>query len=102
KIFAGGIARGRFAQQTDRFFTWLAQSYERSLRSALKAPALVIVAAMGAIVLAVVLFRALPSEYTPTEDRQRIFLRVTAPEGSSLGYLDRYLRQVEAIVQEEM
>src|SRR5690606_5661323 len=55
-----------------------------------------------AIGLMFVLFHDLPSEYTPTEDRQRLFIRVTAPEGASLQYLDRYLRQVEAVAIEEV
>jgi len=102
KIFAKGIVRGRVAHAVDRFFQWLSRKYEASLRRALAAPLIVVVAGALAIGLAFVLFKDLPSEYTPTEDRQRVFIRVTAPEGSSLQYLDRYLRQVEEVVQEEV
>ena len=102
KIFAKGIVRGRVAHAVDRFFQWLSRMYEASLRRALAAPLIVVVAGALAIGLAFVLFKDLPSEYTPTEDRQRVFIRVTAPEGSSLQYLDRYLRQVEEVVQEEV
>lgn len=102
KIFANGIVRGRVAHAVDRFFQWLSNMYERSLRRALAAPLVVVVAGALAFGLALILFKALPSEYTPTEDRQRVFIRVTAPEGSSLQYLDRYLRQVEQVVKEEV
>ncbi|GFE79015.1 multidrug transporter [Steroidobacter agaridevorans] len=102
KIFANGIVRGRVAHAVDRFFQWLSNMYERSLRRALAAPLLVVVAGALAFGLALVLFKDLPSEYTPSEDRQRVFIRVTAPEGSSLQYLDRYLRQVEEVVAEEV
>jgi len=102
KIFANGIVRGRVAHAVDRFFQKLSSMYERSLRRALAAPLIVFVAGGLAIGLAFILFKDLPSEYTPTEDRQRVFIRVTAPEGSSLQYLDRYLRQVEEAVQEEV
>ncbi|MBL8267098.1 efflux RND transporter permease subunit [Steroidobacter sp.] len=102
KIFANGIVRGRVAHAVDRFFQWLSSAYERSLRRALAAPTLVIVAGALAVGLAFVLFKDLPSEYTPTEDRQRVFIRLTAPEGSSLQYLDRYLRQVEEVAMEEV
>ena len=37
----------------------------------------------------------LPAEYVPTEDRQRVMISLTAPEGASLQYMERYLRQVE-------
>jgi multidrug efflux pump len=102
KIFANGIVRGRVAHAVDRFFQWLSSAYERSVRRALAAPAIVIAAAALAIGLMFVLFQDLPAEYTPTEDRQRVFIRITAPEGSSLQYLDRYLRQAEEVVLEEV
>ncbi|WP_116808313.1 efflux RND transporter permease subunit [Steroidobacter cummioxidans] len=102
KIFAKGIVRGRVAHAVDRFFQWLSRMYELSLRRALAAPLIVVISGVLAIGLAFVLFKDLPSEYTPTEDRQRVFIRVTAPEGSSLQYLDRYLRQVEEVVMEEV
>nr|WP_298718905.1 efflux RND transporter permease subunit [uncultured Steroidobacter sp.] len=102
KIFARGIVRGRVAHAVDRFFQWLSKMYELSLRRVLAAPLIVVIAGVLAVGLAFVLFKDLPSEYTPTEDRQRVFIRVTAPEGSSLQYLDRYLRQVEEVVMEEV
>jgi len=56
----------------------------------------------AAIVLAVILFRMLPSEYAPSEDRQRVVILLTAPEGSSLQYMERYLRQVEQFAVAEV
>jgi multidrug efflux pump len=40
----------------------------------------------------------LPSELVPTEDRGAAFGIVLAPEGSTLDYTDRYMRQIEAIM----
>ena len=102
KIFAGGIIRGRVADATDRFFRWLSRWYERTVRAALAAPAIVFAAGAAAIALAVTLFSVLPSEYAPAEDRQRIWISVAAPEGASLSYVDSYLRQVEVIAMEEV
>lgn len=102
KIFARGIVRGRVAGAVDRFFRWLSAAYERSLRAALARPLLVTGGGLLAVLASVVLFKALPSEYAPAEDRQRVMVLVTAPEGSSLQYLDRYLRQVEDILMREM
>ncbi|HEY0683951.1 MAG TPA: efflux RND transporter permease subunit [Steroidobacter sp.] len=102
KIFASGIVRGRVAHAVDRFFQWLSSAYERSLRRAVASPAIVVVAGALAFALVFILFKNLPSEYAPTEDRQRVFIRITAPEGSSLQYLDRYLRQVEEVALEEV
>src|SRR4030095_6143822 len=95
KIFGHGIVRGRVAHAVDRFFRWLSGVYEKSLRGGLHAPGLIMGAGAVAIVLAVILFRMLPSEYAPSEDRQRVVILLTAPEGSSLQYMERYLRQGE-------
>jgi multidrug efflux pump len=43
----------------------------------------------------------IPSELAPQEDRAMIRIFITAPEGSSLGYLDRQMRQVEEIAMAE-
>jgi multidrug efflux pump len=102
KIFGHGIVRGRVAHAVDRFFRWLSQVYERSLRSGLHAPGLIVGAGAAALVLAVILFRMLPSEYAPSEDRQRVYILLTAPEGSSLQYMERYLKRVEQIAAVEV
>jgi len=102
KLFAGGIRRGRMTATVDTFFRWLSSSYERSLRATLRVPALPVVAGFASVVVAVLLYRALPSEYAPAEDRAIIFVMVTAPEGASLQYLDRYLRQIEDIMLEDV
>jgi multidrug efflux pump len=46
------------------------------------------------------LFWRLPSELVPTEDRGTILGIVVAPEGSTMAYTDRYLRQIEALLRE--
>ncbi|HKQ80855.1 MAG TPA: efflux RND transporter permease subunit [Steroidobacteraceae bacterium] len=102
KFFARGIVRGRVTVHIERFFHWLSSRYEQWLRVAIRRPWMIVGLAVVSLVLAVVLYRGLPTEYAPTEDRALVQIIVTAPEGSSLGYLDRYLRQVEAIATEEI
>jgi multidrug efflux pump len=41
----------------------------------------------------------LPKELSPTEDRGLVFNILFAPEGATLQYTDRYLRQAEAVYQ---
>ncbi|HKU13444.1 MAG TPA: efflux RND transporter permease subunit [Steroidobacteraceae bacterium] len=102
KIFGKGIVRGRVAHGVDRFFRWLSRLYEISLRRMLHAPALVIGAGVASLALAVVLFKLLPSEYAPSEDRQRVVIMLTAPEGSSLAYMQRHLQEIERIAMSEV
>ena len=83
----------------NNFFHGLHVGYERLLRGALAHRGWVMIAA-GVIVLSIgAMFFFLPKELVPTEDRGLVFNIVLAPEGSTLDYTDRYMRQVEAIYQ---
>lgn len=102
KFFAKGALRSRTTLAMERFFHWLSHSYEQSLRAAIKRPLLGIGLGAGAIALGGLLYMLLPSEYAPTEDRGFLQIILTAPEGASLGYVDRYLKQIEAVATEEV
>lgn len=102
KFFAGGTVRSRTTLVVEKFFNWLSARYESTLRATIGKPVVGLGLAAAAVVLGVVLYRLLPTEYAPQEDRAMVQIIVTAPEGASLGYLDRYLRQVEAVALEEV
>jgi multidrug efflux pump len=70
--------------------------YERILRWALGHRRVVLVGTLAIAALTVVLYRVLPAELVPTEDRGMVFNILFAPEGSTLEYTDRYMRQAEA------
>jgi multidrug efflux pump len=102
KLFAKGIARGRMVEAVDTAFRWLAGHYETAVRKSVARPYAVTAIALATAVLGVVLFRFLPTEYAPAEDRAMVQIMVTAPEGASIQYLDRHMREVEAIAMEEV
>ncbi len=80
----------------DKFFEGLDHGYERVLRFALKHAGVMTILALLTVIFSGVLIWFLPSELVPTEDRSIAFGIVLAPEGSTLDYTDRYMRQVEA------
>ncbi len=89
---AGRAGRSR---SFDAFFAYLHRTYERILRGSLRRSGLTISAGMITVVLAVVLFKLLPSELVPTEDRGWAFGIEIAPEGATLDYTDRNIREIE-------
>jgi multidrug efflux pump len=112
KLFANGMPRGGLAMSVDKLFHDLDDRYAARLRRALlgRRP-LWIVAGSILLTTAVVLlvyvgwpvkFMQVNQELAPKEDRAMIPVLITAPEGSSLGYLDRYLTDIEALLQEEV
>jgi len=102
KLFAGGAHRSRMAVAVDAFFQRLAEWYDRGLRRAMRRPWLVIGGTIAATALAAVLLRVLPSELAPVEDRGFVFIGMNGPEGSSLEYMDRHVRLLEAMAAKEI
>jgi multidrug efflux pump len=102
KLLAGGATRSRLSNAVDAFFHRLSAFYDRLLRRLMLRPWLVIGATIGAMALAAVLFRAIPSELTPPEDRGMLWIGVNGPEGASLDYMDRHGRMVEDVMMREV
>jgi len=102
KLLAGGATRSPLSNLVDAFFHRLSAGYDRLLRRLMRRPWLVIGTTLGAMVVAALLFRALPSELTPPEDRGMMFVGLTGPEGASLEYMDRHARMVEDIMMREV
>lgn len=88
---SGGWASRSF----DAFFEWLNRTYERILRFALRHRMATIVTAILLVALSGGLFKFMRRELVPIEDRGIGFGIVLAPEGATLGYTDRYMRQIE-------
>jgi len=87
----------RFRLAFDRWFETLSKDYDWSLRFAIGHRWLVLGLTGVLVVATVFLFRMLPSETVPTEDRGWIFNVIRAPEGATLEYTDRYVRVVEGM-----
>jgi multidrug efflux pump len=98
KLFKEGEQRGRFTQMIERGFKRLSGFYRRLLGSVVPRPWPVLAVALLVTVMAAGLFRLLPSEYSPREDRGIFFTLITAPPGASLEYTETYARQMEEIL----
>jgi multidrug efflux pump len=80
--------------RTEPFFQGMISSYRRSLESLIKRPwigfPLMLVAA-GIIAL---IYPFLKSELAPSEDRSRLTISATAPEGTSYDYMSNYMDMI--------
>jgi len=94
--------RPRLSSRLDRAFGWLSDRYRGLLERALAVPAVPLAVAALVSLAALGLFGVVPSEYAPREDRGVFGAMMVAPEGASFQYTDRYARQVEAILAEEI
>ncbi|MBL7698285.1 MAG: efflux RND transporter permease subunit [Chitinophagaceae bacterium] len=80
-----------FYRKTEPFFRGLENGYHSSLQRFMKVRwlALVIVAICFGMIF--IIGKDIPSELAPTEDRSQVRLTVTAPEGTSFDYMDKYI-----------
>jgi multidrug efflux pump subunit AcrB len=89
-----------FARKIDLFLNRLSGAYATSLARALRSPLLLIGLGAGILGLTVLLYRAIPQEFLPDEDKGSIIAIVITPEGSTSEATDHYLRQAEKIASE--
>jgi multidrug efflux pump len=94
--------RARLATAVDAAFTRLTSAYRVLLERVLRRPWAVLAGGAVLSLLAALLLAVLPSEYAPKEDRGFFMVMMRAPEGASFDYTDRYARQVEGILGEEL
>jgi multidrug efflux pump len=112
KLFANGMPKSRMVGGIDRVFHNLDERYAAGLRQVMQGhkPLWIVGGALGLFGALVMLFVVgwpfsalrLPSELTPQEDRGMVQIFISAPEGSSIQYLDRQLQVVERIAMDEV
>ena len=89
-------------RRVDNAFRRFAAVYRKALEKLVSVPWLALVSVLLFTVVAAWMMRTLPTEYAPSEDRGVFFIMLRAPEGASLEYMDRYARQMETILLEEI
>jgi multidrug efflux pump len=79
----------------DALFRLLQNGYRRLLTATLGYPLPAFLAVVGSAALSYGLLRALPSEFTPREDRGSFFVVSSAPQGASYGYSMEVFAELE-------
>jgi len=91
-----------FYNATEPFFRGLENGYRRSLEAFMKLrwmAFILIAACFGTIWL---ISNNIQSELAPMEDRNQFRLSVTAPEGTSFDYMDRYIDRIQQFIQDSV
>jgi multidrug efflux pump len=91
-----------FYRRTEPFFTRLNDAYRRSLGAFLRHRWLGIAAVVVSAGIMVVLLRSLPRELAPLEDRSRMRLTATGPEGTSFERMRDYMNSVMDLLRDEV
>ncbi|NDK38297.1 AcrB/AcrD/AcrF family protein [Pseudoxanthomonas gei] len=95
---AGNNRPNRVSGWVNRQFDKVSRGYQRTLEKTVHRSWLFGGLMVVAMVLAVLLFRVIPSELAPAEDRGSFQVLIDGPEGAGYDYTVRQMQQVEAIV----
>jgi len=95
KVLRATAREGRIARFMAALEERMCDRYGRGLAAVLRHPLPVVLAFVGILVGAWALFRSVPAEYVPAEDRGAFFLIVEGPEGASYAYMDAYMAEIE-------
>ena len=94
--------KNRFYTATEPFFEWLNRVYRDSLRTFMKVrwvAFLIIALAGGGMFL---FWMLLPAELAPLEDRSRVQISVSGPEGVTFEYMDYHMDRMITGIQEQV
>lgn len=86
--------KSKFYQVTERFFDNLVTRYNNSLSKFLKRPWLAIVYTLFTIGVIVFVWKNIQSELAPREDKGRLRIMSSAPEGTSFERMDEFQRDL--------
>ncbi len=99
KILKTRHKRSKAYNLTEKFFVWLNRVYQSSLESVLKRKYIAIVIILSSFVLIFFLWKNIPAEMAPLEDRSQLNIRTTMPEGSTYEFNEVYIEEIVAMVE---
>ena len=89
-----------FYRKTENFFQGLNAGYKNSLETFLKHRRIALFILVGSMVLIVILWRFIPAEMAPLEDRSQISINTTAAEGATYEYILEYADDIAKTIEE--
>ncbi len=99
KLLKTRHSRGKVYNFTEKFFIALNRIYQNSLDSFLKKSYISIIILASAFVIIYLLWKSIPAEMAPLEDRSQLSVNVTTQEGATYEFTVSYLEEVAEHVQ---
>ncbi|MDH5436268.1 MAG: efflux RND transporter permease subunit [Gammaproteobacteria bacterium] len=90
---------GRFEQQVEKAFNWLANSYGRALHGALNNVGVMILIGVLILISNYVMYLNSKNELAPDEDQGILFFSASGPRTATLEYLESYGKQIQSIFE---
>ncbi|HLT33948.1 MAG TPA: efflux RND transporter permease subunit, partial [Aquaticitalea sp.] len=101
-IRPGKQKRSKFYEFTERYFVKMNTGYASSLRKFMRKKWLSFPVLLGCILMIVLFFNLLQKETAPYDDRSYVRVNVTAPEGASYEYMDRFMNEITELINDSI
>lgn len=98
----GKQKHGKFYTVTERYFEQMNSSYADSLRRFMKRKWLTVPILLVCVVMIGLFYSLLKKETAPYDDRSYIRASVTAPEGASYDYMDRFMNELTELINDSI
>lgn len=98
----GEQKKSKFYNWSEPYFLKLNSGYADSLKSFMKRKWLSFPILIGCIGLIVLFFGILQKETAPYDDRSFVSVNVTAPEGASYDYMDRFMTELTELINDSI
>jgi len=91
-----------FYEKTEPFFTWMVDSYKKSLTQFMKRRWLAVPIIVVCLALIFIVGKSLQSELAPLDDRSLLRMASTAPEGASYEFMNDYMDRLVQFVMDSI
>ena len=91
-----------FYNFSEPFFRGMENGYRKTLQGFMKIRWMAIILLMGCLGIIYYIGKDIPSELAPMEDRSQFRLSITAPEGTSFDYMDKYVDRISSFVKDSV
>jgi multidrug efflux pump len=91
-------SESKFYHITERFFVKMIDGYNRSLKTFMQYRWVAIVIMVVSLGMVIGIGAQLPSELAPLEDKSRLNIQATAPEGTSYELMEKYVGKIIEVV----
>jgi len=102
KILKTHQKRSKAYNASEKFFVWFNGAYQRSLETFLKRKYVSLIIITTAGVLIFVLWKSIPAEMAPLEDRSQFNIMITSPEGATYEFNQAYAEDITSLVEKKV
>ncbi|MCE1199502.1 MAG: efflux RND transporter permease subunit, partial [Marinilabiliales bacterium] len=98
RMLKQSTSESKLYKVSERFFESMTNGYHQSLARFLQHRWIAVIIMIGSVLIILLIGRIIPSELAPMEDKSRIRITATAPEGTAFESMDNYMEKVAAVL----